>query len=129
MTYIVLLISWICTNTYKNATDVAQTELTPTHPIRLGLALNFSVFYYEILNSPDRACHLAKQAFDDAIAELDSLSEESYRDSTLIMQLLRDNLTLWTSSDSAEAEEPAPKEEKATEPKADEAPAEVPKAE
>lgn len=88
----------------KNATDVAQTELTPTHPIRLGLALNFSVFYYEILNSPDRACHLAKQAFDDAIAELDSLSEESYRDSTLIMQLLRDNLTLWTSSDGNEPE-------------------------
>jgi 14-3-3 protein epsilon len=82
---------------YKAATDIAQTELAPTHPIRLGLALNFSVFYYEILNSPDRACHLAKQAFDDAIAELDTLSEESYKDSTLIMQLLRDNLTLWTS--------------------------------
>ncbi|EJT68330.1 14-3-3 family protein [Gaeumannomyces tritici R3-111a-1] len=89
---------------YKSATDVAQTELTPTHPIRLGLALNFSVFYYEILNSPDRACHLAKQAFDDAIAELDSLSEESYRDSTLIMQLLRDNLTLWTSNETGDAE-------------------------
>jgi len=82
---------------YKNASEVATTELPPTHPIRLGLALNFSVFYYEILNSPDRACHLAKQAFDDAIAELDTLSEESYKDSTLIMQLLRDNLTLWTS--------------------------------
>ncbi|QIW99940.1 hypothetical protein AMS68_005458 [Peltaster fructicola] len=101
---------------YKNATDVAQTELTPTHPIRLGLALNFSVFYYEILNSPDRACHLAKQAFDDAIAELDSLSEDSYRDSTLIMQLLRDNLTLWTSSDGAEPEAAAG-ETKATEEK------------
>ena len=63
---------------YKAASDVAVTELPPTHPIRLGLALNFSVFYYEILNSPDRACHLAKQAFDDAIAELDTLSEESY---------------------------------------------------
>eukprot|EP00618_Florenciella_parvula_P019249 CAMPEP_0119479718 /NCGR_PEP_ID=MMETSP1344-20130328/8853_1 /TAXON_ID=236787 /ORGANISM="Florenciella parvula, Strain CCMP2471" /LENGTH=213 /DNA_ID=CAMNT_0007513967 /DNA_START=86 /DNA_END=726 /DNA_ORIENTATION=+ len=62
-----------------------------------ALALNFSVFYYEIMNSPDRACHLAKQAFDEAIAELDTLSEESYKDSTLIMQLLRDNLTLWTS--------------------------------
>ncbi|KAG0045873.1 14-3-3 protein [Gryganskiella cystojenkinii] len=82
---------------YKAASEVASTELPPTHPIRLGLALNFSVFYYEILNSPDRACHLAKQAFDDAIAELDTLSEESYKDSTLIMQLLRDNLTLWTS--------------------------------
>ncbi|MCJ1481226.1 hypothetical protein MMC06_001382 [Schaereria dolodes] len=122
---------------YKNATDVAQTELTPTHPIRLGLALNFSVFYYEILNSPDRACHLAKQAFDDAIAELDSLSEESYRDSTLIMQLLRDNLTLWTSSDGGEAEaapagdsskeadKPAP-EPKAETPAATETPAEAP---
>jgi len=82
---------------YKSASDIAVTELPPTHPIRLGLALNFSVFYYEILNSPDRACQLAKQAFDDAIAELDTLSEDSYKDSTLIMQLLRDNLTLWTS--------------------------------
>ena len=35
--------------------------MQPTHPIRLGLALNFSVFYYEIINSPARACHLAKQ--------------------------------------------------------------------
>ncbi|KAI3504985.1 hypothetical protein L2E82_47169 [Cichorium intybus] len=84
-------------NAYKAAQDIANTELAPTHPIRLGLALNFSVFYYEILNSPDRACNLAKQAFDEAIAELDTLGEDSYKDSTLIMQLLRDNLTLWTS--------------------------------
>jgi 14-3-3 protein epsilon len=82
---------------YSSASEIASKELPPTHPIRLGLALNYSVFYYEILNSPDKACHLAKQAFDDAIAELDTLSEESYKDSTLIMQLLRDNLTLWTS--------------------------------
>ncbi|MQL75462.1 hypothetical protein Taro_007809 [Colocasia esculenta] len=82
---------------YQAATTTAEAELSPTHPIRLGLALNFSVFYYEIMNSPERACHLAKQAFDEAISELDTLSEESYKDSTLIMQLLRDNLTLWTS--------------------------------
>ncbi|KAK9897015.1 14-3-3 protein [Cystobasidium minutum MCA 4210] len=82
---------------YEQASNIANVELPPTHPIRLGLALNFSVFYYEIMASPDKACNLAKQAFDDAIAELDTLSEESYKDSTLIMQLLRDNLTLWTS--------------------------------
>ncbi|RCH82021.1 14-3-3 protein, partial [Rhizopus stolonifer] len=102
---------------YKSATDVAQTELAPTHPIRLGLALNFSVFYYEILNSPDRACHLAKQAFDDAIAELDTLSEESYKDSTLIMQLLRDNLTLWTSDLQDESDKPESKAEEVEEAK------------
>jgi 14-3-3 protein epsilon len=89
---------------YKAASDIASSELAPTHPIRLGLALNFSVFYYEILNAPDRACTLAKSAFDDAIAELDTLSEESYKDSTLIMQLLRDNLTLWTSDMQAEGD-------------------------
>jgi hypothetical protein len=81
---------------HKPASEVAVTELPPTHPIRLGLALNFSVSGYKILSSPDCACH---QAFNDAIAELDTLSEESYKDSTLIMQLLRDsdNLSLWTS--------------------------------
>jgi len=90
---------------YQDAFEISKSKMQPTHPIRLGLALNFSVFYYEILNSPDRACQLAKQAFDDAIAELDTLNEDSYKDSTLIMQLLRDNLTLWTSDTTAEGED------------------------
>jgi hypothetical protein len=46
---------------YQEAFDIAKDKMQPTHPIRLGLALNFSVFYYEILNSPDKACQLAKQ--------------------------------------------------------------------
>jgi 14-3-3 protein epsilon len=82
---------------YKSASLKAQ-ELIPTNPIRLGLALNFSVFYYEIMNSPDNAIQLAKTAFDDAIEKLEHLTDESYKDSTLIMQLLRDNITLWTSN-------------------------------
>ncbi|MBZ3885265.1 14-3-3 protein theta, partial [Sciurus carolinensis] len=79
---------------YQEAFDISKKEMQPTHPIRLGLALNFSVFYYEILNNPELACTLAKTAFDEAIAELDTLNEDSYKDSTLIMQLLRDNLTV-----------------------------------
>jgi len=90
---------------YQDAFEISKSRMQPTHPIRLGLALNFSVFYYEILNSPDKACQLAKQAFDDAIAELDTLNEDSYKDSTLIMQLLRDNLTLWTSDTTGEGDD------------------------
>ncbi|XP_076456737.1 uncharacterized protein LOC143291038 [Babylonia areolata] len=93
---------------YKQATEYAQQHMSPTHPIRLGLALNFSVFYYEIQNKPGEACSLAKKAFDDAIAELDSLNEDSYKDSTLIMQLLRDNLTLWQSDAQADGADDQP---------------------
>jgi len=82
---------------YEEAQKVATKDLVVTHPIRLGLALNFSVFQYEVLQNQDEACKMARTAFEDAIAELDNVQEDSYKDSTLIMQLLRDNLTLWTS--------------------------------
>lgn len=81
---------------YQDATSIAA-KLHSTHPIRLGLALNFSVFYYEIKNLPVEAKNLAQAAFNDALGELDKLEQESYKDSTLIMQLLRDNITLWNS--------------------------------
>lgn len=76
---------------YQEASKIASSALIPTHPLRLGLALNFSVFYYEILNSPDRACQIAKQA----IAGLHGLSAD--QGSKVIIQLLKDNLALWSS--------------------------------
>jgi len=82
---------------YKKAVDLASAALEETDPTRLGLMLNYSVFNYEVLKNRDQACTLAKTAFDAAIAKLDTLNDTSYKDSTLIMQLLRDNLTLWTS--------------------------------
>ena len=88
---------------YTTAYDLAKNELPPTHPTRLGLALNFSVFYYEIRGEQDRACVMAKSAFDEAIPELDNISEENYKDSTLILQLLKDNLTLWSSGEPADS--------------------------
>lgn len=125
---------------YQNAYDISVKEMPPTHPIRLGLALNFSVFHYEIANSPEEACKLAQkvpllspprqtdfdvivisptrrmfdlhvsltrlcwylffffffssQAFDEAIEVMNTSPSDPYKDSTLIMQLLRDNLTV-----------------------------------
>lgn len=81
---------------YKDAEKEAE-DLPSTNPISLGLALNFSVFYYEILDSPEKACRLAKKAFDGAVGDLEKSSESQFKESALILQLLRDNLTLWTS--------------------------------
>lgn len=89
---------------YQEALDIAKEQLQATSPIRLGLALNYSVFFYEIKNSPTEACDLAKSAFDEAISELEGVPEDVYKDSTLIMQLLRDNLTLWKSELEEEAD-------------------------
>merc|ERR1711988_302041 len=79
---------------YEQAQKLAEA-LAETNPIRLGLALNFSVFHYEICEKKDDATELAQAAFDNAIDKLDSLDENAYRDCTLIMQLLKDNLALW----------------------------------
>jgi len=51
---------------YEKAFEKAKADMSPTHPIRLGLALNFSVFYYEIRNAPDKACQLAKQVLSNS---------------------------------------------------------------
>eukprot|EP00999_Lentomonas_sp_LEN2_P000202 NODE_1197_length_958_cov_249.428400_g1152_i0.p1 GENE.NODE_1197_length_958_cov_249.428400_g1152_i0~~NODE_1197_length_958_cov_249.428400_g1152_i0.p1 ORF type:complete len:127 (+),score=33.90 NODE_1197_length_958_cov_249.428400_g1152_i0:498-878(+) len=86
---------------YQEAQKEAE-QLKSTHPIRLGLALNFSVFYYEIRRDTEKGCQLAKKAFDEAVTDLDGLEDADYKESTLIMQLLRDNLTLWTESDGGD---------------------------
>ncbi|EDO42821.1 predicted protein [Nematostella vectensis] len=80
---------------YKHASSTAAEYLSPTDPVRLGLALNFAVFYKEILNEAEMAIMHSKQAYAAALPEMDSLSEEVYRDSNLIMHLLNDNITIW----------------------------------
>jgi len=90
---------------YEKSLEIAEAKLATTHPLRLGLALNFSVFYFEIMNEQTKACDLAKKSFDAAITQIDDLTEDSYKDSTVIMQLIRDNLTLWTSEGDADNED------------------------
>lgn len=86
---------------YEKATEAAE-NLGPTHPTKLGLALNHSVCLYEIVKNKKKAVDVAKKAFDHALKKLDKLSDQDYKDSTLIMQLLRDNLTLWTQDPEQE---------------------------
>lgn len=82
---------------YEDASKIASQFLPAIHPVRLGIALNYSVFFNEILGKPTRAYNLAKFSFDEAISDIGNITEEHYKDTTLIMQLIRDNLTLWTS--------------------------------
>ena len=80
---------------YQEAQQIAKTSLPVTHPVRLGLAFNFSVFYYETLNDPEKATQLASQTFEDAIHELETLSDNDSRESRLILRFIRDNLSIW----------------------------------
>jgi len=80
---------------YAEAQIVAEMDLLVTHPIRLGLALNFSVFLFDVLQNKDEACNTARSAFEHAIGGLDKAEDGSYKETTGIMQMLRDNLSLW----------------------------------
>jgi len=83
---------------YRKGYQVAS-DLPPTHPIRLGLVLNFSVFYYEVKEDTETAMKLAKVAYEEATAVIDNLTEDTYKDSTVILQLLRENLQIWNYPD------------------------------
>ncbi|EGR28993.1 hypothetical protein IMG5_165370 [Ichthyophthirius multifiliis] len=81
---------------YKEANNRAQA-LEHTNPIKLGLLLNMSVFYYEIMQKTDRDVKIAQDAYNNAITSIDKVKDEHYKDTALIMQLLRDNITLWST--------------------------------
>ncbi len=80
---------------YKAASDLAS-ELTCINPIKLGLALNFSVFYYEVMNDPAQACKIASETFEEGIKKIDHIEDEHYKDSTTILQLLKENIDMWS---------------------------------
>ncbi|KAJ3445754.1 14-3-3 protein epsilon [Anaeramoeba flamelloides] len=86
-----------CFSAYQAGLKIAYEHLPPTNPTRIGIALNLSVFFCDILHSADKACRLGKQAFDDALLEIDQLTENDYQDTTLVLGLLKDNLSLWNS--------------------------------
>lgn len=87
-----------------DAAKVQQSvnSLAATDPIRLGLSLSWAVWTCEVQNDRREAIRLAQTAFDEALADLDQLREDNYKDATLIMKLLQENLQKWTSDESAQ---------------------------
>ena len=79
---------------YQLAQTSSQT-LNACNPIRLGLALNFSVFHYEVMNNHKQACELGEAALSDALEKIDDVDEETFRDAKSIIELLKENLSLW----------------------------------
>lgn len=82
-------------NALKAYNEANQITLPPCNPIKLGLALNFSVFHYEVMKNHKAACELADQALQDALDKIDELEEDDFRDAKSIIELLKENLTLW----------------------------------
>ena len=85
--------------------QTASESLNPCNPIRLGLALNFSVFHYEVMNNHKQACELGEQALSDALEKIDDVDEETFRDAKSIIELLKENLSLWKEEDAENAVE------------------------
>jgi 14-3-3 protein epsilon len=79
---------------YSNAEKYSKT-LNACNPIRLGLALNFSVFHYEVMNNHKKACELGEAALTEALEKIDDVDEETFRDAKSIIELLKENLSLW----------------------------------
>jgi len=89
---------------YTKAQD-ASASLNACNPIRLGLALNFSVFLYEVMNDHKQACSLGEQALSDALEKIDDVDEETFRDAKSIIELLKENLSLWKEEEEQNAVE------------------------
>ena len=89
---------------YQEACDIAQKSLNACNSIRLGLALNFSVFFYEVMQDVKKACELGDKALQDALDKLDDCDEETFRDAQSIIELLRENLSLWKEEEEQPGE-------------------------
>lgn len=80
---------------YNKAMQICEKDLGACNPIRLGLALNFSVFHFEVMNDHKKACELGENALQNALEKIDDCDEETFRDAKSIIELLKENLSLW----------------------------------
>lgn len=87
------------------ASQAASQTLNACNPIRLGLALNMSVFQYEVMNNHKLACETGESALSEALEKIDDVDEETFRDAKSIIELLKENLSLWKEEEEQNAVE------------------------
>ena len=90
---------------YEEAVTVLGSRTSPANPSRLSIELNKSVMLYEILSQDEKAVLLAKAVFDEGMKDLDNLGEEDMRESSILLKLMKDNITLWTTDPKLFAKE------------------------
>ena len=81
---------------YDHAEECALHHLPLTHPIRLGIALNYAIFQYDVLGDLDDGYATARTALDQVIAETTNGSGEVPVESAFILSLLRKNVSVWS---------------------------------
>lgn len=89
---------------YNQAMEICNKDLGACNPIRLGLALNFSVFHFEVMNDHKKACELGENALQQALEKIDDCDEETFRDAKSIIELLKENLSLWKEDEEGGAQ-------------------------
>jgi len=89
---------------YSNAVTLSD-RLDPFNPIRLGLILNYAVFLNDVKHNQKKAILLAQSALVDAMSHVNQLQNDAYKDATMILQMLKDNIKLWCNTVSPGTEE------------------------
>lgn len=91
------------TESYNQAINLCLENFTKNHPTSLRIHLNYSVFLFEILNKKEEALSLLEVIFSDCMKETQEqkkLTEGQQSESRMLLQLIRDNLTIWQKEDS-----------------------------
>jgi len=59
---------------YKKAEE-ASKDLKAYNSVKLGLALNYSVFQYEVMKQPEKACRISQKALEEALEVIDECNQ------------------------------------------------------
>ena len=81
---------------FKEASKISN-KFPIYNPIKIGIILNTTVFYYEILNEKKKAIELAKSTvkkFDEEAKDLDEKEDEN-KDAISLYNLIKENLDRW----------------------------------